>query len=162
MPDSAGSSTSPGAGTEGSVSSPPKVRAVEEVEMHLSRADFGGAVRAALPLIMVDVQRAYDLSFPPHWTARDVLAHGLRSDMGGLPDLLFQLYSLYEPVRYGLEKDWVRGDVRDIVRRIYTETSLRSVADTPAAPVAGPSRPTFSVVPAGTKTAKPAQEGRGW
>jgi len=162
MPSSAGSSASKAPAAGGSPPPPAKVSAMEEVERHLSRSDFGGALRAVFPLVMVDVQRVYGLSFPPHWTARDVLAHGLRTDMGRLPDLLFQLYSMYEPIRYGLERDWVRGDVREIVRRIYSETGLRSLLEAPPAASVGPSRPTFSVTPPESKAGEPAQEGRGW
>lgn len=162
MPDPSGSSTLRPPASGGSPSPPPGPRVIEEVERHLSRGDFGGAVRAALPLIMIDVQKAYSLSFSPHWTARDVLAHGLRPDMGRLPDLLFQLYSMYEPIRYGLERDWVRGDVREIVRRIYSETALRSVVGEPEVRVVGPSRPTFSVGQPGAEDAESAAGGRGW
>jgi len=162
MHSSAGSSASNAPAAGGSPPPPVKVSALEEVERHLSRSDFGGAVRAVFPLVMVDVQRVFGLSFAPHWTARDVLAHGLRTDMGRLPDLLFQLYSMYEPIRYGLERDWVQGDVRDVVRRIYSDTGLRSVVNEPEADRAGPSRPTFSVTPPEEKFAKPTQGGRGW
>jgi hypothetical protein len=104
------------------------VPAVVAVDKRLAAGDVAGAVRAAFPLVMMDVQRAYGVTFPPHWTSRDVLAHGLRPDMGRLPDLLLQLHALYEPVRFGTERDWVAGDVRGLVVRIYTETSLRALA----------------------------------
>lgn len=130
---------------------------VVEVEKRLSRSDYGGAVSVAFPLVMNDVQRAYALSYPRHWTARDVLAHALRPDMGALPDLLFQLYRLYEPVRFGREQDWVRGDVREILRRIYTETALR---------VRPPARPAqlvaFSVVPPRAEHAGPSGGAEPW
>jgi hypothetical protein len=100
------------------------VPVLREIDRHIARSDYAAAVLAAFPLVMKDVERAFGTPFPSHWTARDVLAHGLRSDVGNLPTLLFQLYTLYEPIRFGRESDWVQGDVREIVRRIYTDTVL--------------------------------------
>lgn len=140
-----------------------KVPAIAEVEKHLARSDVAGALRVAFPLIMIDVQRVYDLVFPAHWTARDVLAHGLRPDMGRLPDLLFQLYSLYEPVRFGERRDWMDGDVRGIVRRIYTETGLRSLVGLPTEPTRRPITPsTFSVIPSSPQTPGSTPGGKPW
>lgn len=144
---------------------PEGVPAIQELEKHLAHSDYGGGIRAAFPLVMIDVQLSYDLRFPSHWTARDVLAHGLRADMGRLPDLLFQLYSLYEPVRFGLERDWIRGDVRKILHQIYTETALRSRPVPPMESRPAPSslsRPTFSVVPVRAELANPSKEAGRW
>lgn len=161
MPPTAESSTPAAPGSKAPPSSIPKTHTIEEVEKFLARADFAGAARAAFPLVMIDVRAVYGLSFPPHWTARDVLAHGLRADMGRLPDLLFQLYSIYEPVRYGLPRDWVQGDVREILRRIYTETGLRSAPDLPLE-VSSLSRPTFSVTVTRKEPADSSAGGSGW
>jgi len=139
-----------------------EVPAVVEVQRFLGRSDPGGAVRAALPLIMVDVQRVYSLSFPIYWTARDVLAHGLRPDMGRLPDLLFQLYSIYEPVRFGERRDWVPGDLLGIVRRIYTETGLRSVVGVSRDAPRRLNPTTFSVISAGSSVPGSTAGGKPW
>lgn len=139
-----------------------KVPAVAEMEKYLARSDIAGAVRTVFPLVMMDVQGVYDLSFPIHWTARDVLAHGLRPDMGRLPDLLFQLYSIYEPVRFGERRDWVGGDVREIVRRIYTETGLRSRVGLPVEPSRPVAPATFSVIPAGSRGPGSTSGGKPW
>ena len=110
------------------------IPACREAQRYLDAGDPATAVRVAFPLVMMDVQRVYDLKFPPHWTSRDVLAHGLRPDMGRLIDLLWQLHRLYEPVRFGSREDWVSGDVTGLMRKIYTETGLRTVPRAPAGP----------------------------
>lgn len=139
---------------------PTDVPAIVQADRRLAQSDFAGAVRVAFPLVMIDLQWVYNLSFPRHWTARDVLAHGLRSDMGRLPDLLFQFYEIYEPIRYGQEQDWVRGDLREILRRIYTETGLRNRGAQSEGRRTLPPE-TFSVVPPGRR-ARPPEEGKRW
>lgn len=161
MPPTADSSKPAGPGSKAPAPPTPPTRTFEEVERFLARGDNAGAVRTAFPLVMNDVQAVYGLGFPPHWTARDVLAHGLRTDMGRLPDLLFQLYSMYEPVRYGLPRDWVSGDVREILRRIYAETGLRSATGSAPEP-AWLSRPTFSVTTPRKGTTDSPTEGSSW
>jgi len=162
MPNSSGSAPPAPSGPDAQSSGPTGIPPLDELNDHLGRGDFSGAMRAVFPRIMIDVQRAYNLTFPPHWTARDVLAHGLRGDMGRLPDLLFQLYSIYEPVRYGEERDWVRSDPREIVRRIYTETGLRSILGRPADPEYSEFRPTFSVVRPGRESGPATKGGGPW
>jgi len=163
MPSKSGAAPSVTVSMTGGSYPPGDFPAISQAEKFLSRGDFGGAVRVAFPLVMVDVQWVYNLAFPRHWTSRDVLAHGLRPDMGRLPDLLFQLYQLYEPVRYGQERDWVRGDLREILRRIYSDTALRdrqnAIEQAGTVPVAPT---TFSVVPGGAPRNRPGEEGRRW
>jgi hypothetical protein len=97
---------------------------LEEIDGYVARSDLGGAVRAAFPRVMNGVGRAFGTVFPPRWTARDVLAHGLRSDAGNPSSLLLELSALYEPVRFGRRSDWISGDLRELVRRIYSETPV--------------------------------------
>ena len=98
--------------------------ALEEVDACLARGEYARAVRTAFTRAMLDVQEAFGTRFPAHWTARDVLAHGLRPDSGSLSTLLFELYRLYEPIRFGQASDVIQGDVREIVRRLYAETPI--------------------------------------
>lgn len=120
VPESGGTPQSR-TGVPSDVAEPPALR---EIDRYLGEGEYSKAVLAAFPLVMVDVQRAFGAAFPAHWTARDVLAHGLRTDAGNLPTLLIDLYRIYEPVRFGRESDHVEGDVRETVRRIYAETVL--------------------------------------
>ncbi len=144
-----------GAGANPSGGSLP--RALTEVEQRLTRSDYRGAVLTGFPLVMLDVEKAFGTEFPAHWTARDVLAHGIRGDSGNLPSLLFELYSLYEPIRFGQEKDWVRGDVLELVRRIYSETALGKRRDASLPQLTLPAM----IGRARTEPAAPA-EGRSW
>jgi len=98
--------------------------ALEILEQPGAYGGVAGALRAAFPLVLRDVEQAFGRPFPPHWTDRDILAHGLRSDSGLLPTLLLDLYALYEPVRYGQERDRVAGDPVALARRVYSETPL--------------------------------------
>jgi len=120
VPDS---NAAPGDPSESSAGSADPA-ALREVDKYLAKSEYAKAVLTAFPLVMNDVQRAFGTTFPAHWTARDVLAHGLRPDSGNLPSLLYALYRLYEPVRFGKESDWTAGDLRGIVQRIYAETAV--------------------------------------
>ncbi len=106
---------------------------LEEVDACLARGEYPRAVRTAFTRVMLDVQESFGTRFPAHWTARDVLAHGLRPDSGSLSTLLFELYRLYEPIRFGQASDVVQGDVREIARRLYAETPIGR-RTTPATP----------------------------
>ena len=100
---------------------------VAEAERHLATEDYSAAVLEAFPRVMTDVARAYGTHFPAHWTARDVIAHGLRSDTGALPDLLRSLYELYEPVRYGPAARPTNGALLSLLERVYARTALHSL-----------------------------------
>jgi hypothetical protein len=133
--------------------------ALREIDKFLARSEYAKAVLAAFPLVMIDVQRAFGTTFPPHWTGRDVLAHGLRPDSGNLASLLYSLYRLYEPVRFGRESDWTPGDLRGIVRRIYAETA---VGRRRAPPSPGPAVSTVWVSGRPTQETPPPREGASW
>lgn len=100
---------------------------VAEVDRRMGIGDYAGAVGTAFLGVVADLERAYGLRIPPSWTDRDVVVHGLRTDMGQLPDLVLRLYELYEPVRYGPPRDWPHGDPAALLREIYGQTSLRSL-----------------------------------
>jgi len=106
----------------------------------MGSGDFSGAVRTAFLGALADLEKAFGLRVPSNWTDRDVIAYGLRNDMGQLPDLMFRLYALYEPIRYGQFSDWIREDPVALLRAIYGRTSLSSLARPPerAAPVSVP------------------------
>jgi hypothetical protein len=144
-------------GTETGASGATLPPALTEVEKSLARSDYRGAVLAVFPLVMVDVERAFGTEFPAHWTARDVLAHGIRGDSGNLPSLLLELYALYEPVRFGQESDWVRGDVLELVRRIYSETALGKRREPPIS-----SPPPTGMIGRARPEPPAAREGRSW
>ncbi len=133
--------------------------ALREIDKFLAKGEYAKAVLAAFPLVMIDVQRAFGTTFPLHWTGRDVLAHGLRRDSGNLPSLLYSLYRLYEPVRFGRESDWAPGDLREIVRRIYAETAVGRPRATPP-----PLSAALTVWDAGrpTQASPPPTEGPSW
>ncbi|HXY47676.1 MAG TPA: hypothetical protein VEK13_07280 [Thermoplasmata archaeon] len=155
VPDS---KAAPGERT-GDPAEPGDFPALREIEKFLAKSEYSKAVLAAFPLVMVDVQRAFGTTFPPHWTGRDVLAHGLRPDSGNLPSLLYSLYRLYEPVRFGRESDWTPGDLRGIVQRIYAETPVgkRRAPRSPwsvASTVPVPGRP--------SQETPPPREGTSW
>jgi hypothetical protein len=114
---------------------------ISEVERRMRAGDFAGAVQTAFLGVLADLERAYGLRVPPNWTDRDVLAHGLRTDMGQLPDLLFRLYELYEPIRYGQYRDWIREDPVALLHEIYGRTSMRSLTPGPDRPAAVPAPP---------------------
>ncbi len=64
MPKSSGSTPTATNETTTPASGPTGIPVLDEVEVHLNRSDFSGAVRAVFPRIMIDIQRAYSLSFP--------------------------------------------------------------------------------------------------
>jgi hypothetical protein len=111
---------------------------VRESEQRLARGEYGLAVSEAYHRVVLDLQKAYGLSLPAQWTHREFLAQYLRDDMGILNSEVARLYRLYEPVRYGSESDWTRGDLLDVLRKIYSEPPMRDLY--PSA------RPTPSVV----------------
>ncbi len=98
--------------------------AVEVATAALARGDYPGAVRAAFPLVVQDVEEAFGRPFPRHWTDRDIIVHGLRPDSGNLPSLMLDLYLLYEPVRYGDPREPGSGDLAGALQRLYTDSVL--------------------------------------
>jgi hypothetical protein len=114
---------------------------VAAVEHRLAEGDFGRAVREAYFRVVLDAQRAYSLRLPGQWTHREFLAKYLRPDMGILPTLVAELHRLYEPVRFGTESDWVKGDVRKLLEQIYSEPPMRNLYRNPPAEPA-PAAPT--------------------
>ncbi|HTT73613.1 MAG TPA: hypothetical protein VMG99_05635 [Thermoplasmata archaeon] len=130
---------------------PPAVRTVEEA---VRRGDARGAVLEVFPTVMREVEAAFGSPFPRSHTARQVLAQDLRTDAGGLVPLLFRLYEIYEPVRFGPPEAVPPGDVVATVRRIYESTVL--------ARRGAPAVPTYSVrVPAPLPATRPLPEATG-
>lgn len=125
------------------VPAPANVPAIERAEAELARGHYGEAVLVSYRLVLADFQRAYGLNLLASWTYRDFLERSLRSDMGRLPELLIHLTTLYEPARFGRLEDWIREDLLQTLRLLYSETSLlwlyRSDANPPE-----PSRPQSS------------------
>lgn len=83
-----------------------RVRTIElpietEVKRRVLRGDVAGALRYAYPLVLEDLQKAYDVSFPPEWTHEEILRRGLPPGAGPVDELLPRLYRLYAEARYG-------------------------------------------------------------
>jgi hypothetical protein len=109
-----------------------RIPILDSVEQTLARGDFRTAVATAYLRVVLDIQAAYGLSLPRQWTHREFLTRFLRGDMGPLPTLVAQLYALYEPARYGTRMQWVQGDLRGLLGRIYSEPSLRGLYEPPS------------------------------
>lgn len=103
---------------------PGEVEVVTKVKRALAKNYYSEAVRYAYQIVLYDLERAYGLNFPSKWTNRDILAQGLGQTVGYLPDLVRQLYDLYEPVRFGRTEDIVKGDVLGLIQSIYGERKM--------------------------------------
>jgi hypothetical protein len=114
---------------------------VVEAEKRLAQAQYARAVGDAYHRVVLDLQRAYGLSLPAQWTHREFLSDFLRDDMGVLTSRVNRLYELYEPVRYGTESDWAKGDLIELLRQIYEEPSMRNLYLRPANPLASDGAP---------------------
>jgi hypothetical protein len=118
-----------------------------DTERKLGQGQYGPAVLAAYHRVVLDLQKAYGLRLPAQWTHREFLSTYLRPDMGILTDRVARLYRIYEPIRYGREADWVRGDLLELLRQIYSEPPLKDLySKAPAAPAIDPP-PRLSGIP---------------
>ena len=83
--------------TRRSVEVPP----ITETKRLWAAGDRAGAVAYAWGAALYDIQRAFKVRFPPHWTNEEILVIGVTPEMVPIPDFLEQLLREYEPIRYG-------------------------------------------------------------
>ena len=100
---------------------------LDNAQALLLKGEYGRAVSESYHRVVLDLQKAYGLSLPAQWTHREFLSDFLREDMGVVTTRVAGLYRLYEPVRYGTETDWARGDLLDLLHQIYEEPSMRNL-----------------------------------
>jgi hypothetical protein len=129
---------------------PLKVPVITEAEKRLSQGQYARAVADAYHRVVLDVQKAYGLTLPAQWTHREFLSDFLREDMGVLTTRVERLYRMYEPVRYGTEGDWTKGDLIDLLLQIYDEPPMRDLYRPPPRPPNG--RPLLPGTPASPST----------
>lgn len=120
-------------------SEPPLVARVEALVAQ------GNPVEAALLAYRTaedDVRRAFGMNLPQQWTHREFLRRHMRADMGYVAVLLSQLYVIYEPVRYGGQRDVPVTHLVNVVRSLYQEPVLRNAltAFTPTSTLGGKER----------------------
>jgi hypothetical protein len=114
----------------------PKSSLVARVEALVAQGNPVEAVLLAYRTAEDDVRRAFGMNLPPQWTHREFLRRHLRADMGYVAVLLPQLYAIYEPVRYGDQRDVPVTHLVNVVRSLYQEPVLRNAlsALTPVSP----------------------------
>jgi len=105
----------------------PSIPVLDNAQALLLKGEYGRAVSDSYHRVVLDLQKAYGLTLPAQWTHREFLSDFLREDMGVVTTRVAGLYRLYEPVRYGRESDWARGDLMDLLRQIYEESSMRNL-----------------------------------
>lgn len=105
---------------------PIEIPVITTVKQCLARNDYREAVRYGYQAAVYDIQRASQTVFPPTWTNKDILEKTFVGKRGIMPQLLAQLYALYEPVRFGADdaSDGTKGDVVGILQSIYAEEGL--------------------------------------
>ncbi len=102
---------------------PLEVPVVTETKRRDGLGDRAGAVRFAYLSVLADLERAFDVAFPPHWTHEEILARGMSPEMDPIPDFLRRLLALYEPVRYGAPSAGL-GDPTPLVVSIYSHRRM--------------------------------------
>jgi hypothetical protein len=78
-----------------------EVPPITETKRRWVSGDRAGAVAYAWGAALYDVQRAFNVRFPPHWTNEDILVLGVTPEMVPIPEFLEKLLREYEPIRYG-------------------------------------------------------------
>lgn len=137
---------------------PIEIPIISEVQRRLARDEYEGALAAAYRQVLLDLPRAYGLTFPPGWTQYEVLDRGLADPkLGHLPEFIRRLTDLYVPTRFG-PPPWPRdGDeLVALLRGIYGRRPmwalyLQNRTDGPATP-----SPAAAV---GTPGARPRRSG---
>jgi hypothetical protein len=81
------------------------------------------AIRFAYLHALDDLQRAFHTEFSPTWTQEEIQVHGMRPEMGRLPDFLQLLYRLYEPVRFGGRVP-ATGNPVELLQSIYAHAEM--------------------------------------
>ncbi len=122
-----GSSTTGRASWRASDPVPLTIPVVAQTEKRLAQQEYARAVSEAYHRVVLDLQKAYGLSLPAQWTHREFLSDFLREDMGVLTSRVARLYEMYEPVRYGTESDWTKGDLMELLHQIYDEPPMRNL-----------------------------------
>lgn len=109
-----------------------EIPVISQVKNLLAADRYSEAVTLAFQTSVLDLQRAYQQAFPPHWTHKDVLQWTARSNLGLVTELLGRLYRLYEPVRYGQAGDIEKGDVLSPLQSLYAQSALWRLYSTSA------------------------------
>lgn len=102
---------------------PLEVPVVTETKRRYGRGERAEAIRYAYVAVLHDLERAFGVEFPPHWTHAEILRDGLRPEMAPIPDFLGRLLELYEPVRYGAP-DRELGDPTELLVSIYSHRKM--------------------------------------
>jgi hypothetical protein len=97
---------------------------ISQVRNLLATDRYNEAVTLAFQTAVLDLQRAYQQSFPPHWTHLDVLQWARRNGLGPAAEFLARLYELYEPLRYGRKSEVVRGEVLGPLQALYAQSLM--------------------------------------
>lgn len=101
-----------------------EIPVITQVKRRVQEGHLAEAATLAYQTAVVDLQRAYQFRFPPHWTHLDVLQWARRHNLGIVADCIAKLYRLYEPVRYGRASDLVEGDVISPLTSLYAQSAL--------------------------------------
>lgn len=105
---------------------PVEIPVITTVKQCLAKGNYPEAVRYGYQAVIYDIQRATQSVFPPNWTNTDVLERAFQGKRGYMPQLIRQLYALYEPVRFGnpARLNGHSGDVVGILQSLYADESL--------------------------------------
>lgn len=102
---------------------PLEVPVITEAKRRDGLGDRAGAIRYAYAAVLGDLERAFGLRFPPHWTHEEIVEKGMRPEMAPIPDFLRRLLALYEPVRYG-DSPRDLGDPVELLVSIYSHRAM--------------------------------------
>ena len=129
---------------------PVEVPVLTETKRRWARGDRVGAIQYAYSGALADVERAFDVRFPPDWTHEDILIRGVSPEMGSVPDFLVDLLRVYEPVRYGGAAPGAGESPVPILQSIYAHPKMWGLylAAVPAPASGASSAPTAPSAPA--------------
>ena len=91
-------------GTEATVGDryrPVEVPILTEAKRRAAVGDLGGALRYAYPRVLADLERAFEVEFPPGFSHEEIVERAFTPAMAPLRVFLDQLYRMYAPARYG-------------------------------------------------------------
>lgn len=117
-----------------------EIPVIAQVRNLIATDRYAEAVTLAFQTSVLDLQRAYQQSFPAHWTHLDVLQWARRNNLGPVADYLGRLYELYEPLRYAPRREVPHGEVLVPLQALYAQSQLWRLYANAASPYAPTAR----------------------
>jgi hypothetical protein len=106
---------------------PVEVPPLTETKRRWLKGDREGAILYAYEAVLVDLQRAYGVRYPPDWTHDDILVLGVTSEMEPILPFVRELHDQYLPLRYGGRVPEGSPSPDRLVQSVYSQRPMWSL-----------------------------------